>query len=395
MELGILNSQPTSERLRQVLKTVDALYEAACDPAKWSAFLQSAAGLFEAQGAQIGHHDLGNHRLSFSRLYGYEWSDSHYRRYDELMPTDPRLPYFAQNPFEPVHCRMHLSDEELHGTQVYQEILEPGGVEYSLGVNLIEDTRSLSYFLALRNKSQSRFERSDCGLLSELIPHLNRAIILQRDIGSIDFEKNVAANTLDNMAIGVIVVGSSSRIMFSNATAQDILRDLDGLFVVDGVLLSSKANERHLSAAIDFVISQARNRNAVSGQAVSIVRNKSMVPLQLYVSPLLGELTHGGWAGKSEPLAILTIRDSERPMETRQEVLCKAFGLTASQARLVTMISGGLSLQDAAKNAGITEASARQYLKIAFDKMDVSRQGEMVAKVLNLPLPVASSQYAL
>ena len=218
-----------SQRLRQVLKTVDSLYEAACDPGKWSAFLRSAAELFEAQGAQIGHHDLRNHTLSFSRLHGYEWSDSHYRRYDELMPTDPRLPYFAQNPFVPVHCRMHLSDEELHRTRVYQEILEPGGVEYSLGVNLVEDTRSLSYFLALRNKSQNQFDGSDCDLMSELIPHLNRAIILQRDIGTIDFERNVAANTLDNMAIGVIVVSSSSKIMFSNATAQEILQDLDGM----------------------------------------------------------------------------------------------------------------------------------------------------------------------
>jgi len=290
---------------------------------------------------------------------------------------------------------MHLSDEELHGTQVYQEILEPGGVEFSLGVNLIEDTRSLSYFLALRNKSQRRFDSADCDLMNELIPHLNRAVILQRDIGTIDFEKNVAANTLDNMAIGVLVVSSLSRILFSNATAQEILQDRDGLSVVDGIIVPSKANEGRLSAAIDLVISQAWKGSAVSGQAVSVVRNKSLVPLQIYVSPLLGENTYSGWARKSEPLAILTIRDSERPMETRQEVLCKAFGLTASQARLVTLIVGGLSLQRAANNAGITEASARQYLKIAFDKMNVSRQGEMVAKVLSLPLPVASPRQVL
>jgi DNA-binding CsgD family transcriptional regulator len=395
MELGILNAQSSSERLRQLLKTVDALYDAACDPGKWSAFLRSAAELFEAQGAQIGHHDLRNHTLSFSRLYGYEWSDSHYRRYDELMPMDPRLPYFAKNPFVPVHCRMHLSDEELHGSQIYQEVLEPGGVEYSLGVNLVEDTRSLSYFLVLRNKSQNEFDRSDCNLMNELIPHLNRAVILQRDIGTIDFEKNVAANTLDNMAIGVLVLSSLSKIVFSNATAQDILQDRDGLSVVDGTISPGEADEGRLSAAIDRVISQARKGNAVSGQAVSIVRNKSLSPLQIFVSPLLGENTHSGWVRQSEPLAVLTIRDSERPMETRQEVLCKAFGLTASQARLVTLIVGGLSLKNAAANAGITEASARQYLKIAFDKMDVSRQGEMVAKVLSLPLPVTSTRHVI
>ncbi|MCV6586870.1 MAG: helix-turn-helix transcriptional regulator [Marinibacterium sp.] len=387
-----MNSQPTSERLRHLLKTVDTLYEAACDPETWPVFLQSASELFGAQGAQIGHHDLRNHTLSFSRIYGYDWSDSHYRLYDKLMPMDPRIPYFAQNPFRPVHCRMHLSDEELHESQVYQEVLEPGGVEYSLGVNLVEDTRSLSYFLALRNKSHNRFDQADCDLMTELVPHLNRAVILQRDIGTIDFEKNVAANTLDNMAIGVIVVNRLSKVLYSNATAQEILEDRDGLAIVDGIAVPNTASEGQLSAAIDHVIARARTGKATSGQAVSIDRNKSLVPLQIFVSPILGDHMRSGWARASEPLAVLTIRDSERPIETRQEVLCKVFGLTASQARLVTLIVGGLSVQNAAKNAGITEASARQYLKVAFDKMNVSRQGEMVAKVLNLPLPVASPQ---
>lgn len=390
-----MTRKPGSESLRQLLRTVDLLYAAAYDSGEWSAFLQSAAAFFDAQGAQIGHHDLRNHSLSFSRLHGYEWSDSHYRLYDELMPTDPRLPYFAKTPFEPVHCRMNLSDSDLHGSRVYQEVLAPGGVEYSLGVNLLEDTRSLSYFLALRNKSQRQFDRADCDWLKELIPHLNRAVILRRDISTIDFERNIAANTLDNMAIGVLVVTRKLRIMFSNAMAQDILEGHDGLSVTDGRVVPCKAGGNTLSATIDRVISKAQRGDLVSGLPVSIPRTKSTVPLQVLVSPLLGESLHTGWAKLSEPLAILTIRDSERPVETWQEVLCKAYGLTASQARLVKLIVGGLSLKAAAKDAGITESSARQYLKIVFEKMQVSRQGEMVAKVLNLPVPVAFPRPAL
>ena len=116
--------------------------------------------------------------------------------------------------------------------------------------------------------------------------------------------------------------------------------------------------------------------------------------MQIFVSPLMGEHLRSGWAKISEPLAILIIRDPARPIESRHELLCKVYGLTASQARLVNLIVGGLSLKKAAKDANITEASARQYLKIAFDKMNVSRQGEMVAKVMNLPLPIETSQEA-
>jgi len=389
-----MTGQLRNESLRQLLKTVDCLYEAACDPEKWPVFLKASAELFDAQGAQVGHHDLNNHTLSFSRLHGYEWSESHYRRYDELMPTDPRLPHFAANPFKPVHCRMHLSDGELHDSRMYQEVLKPGGVEYSLGVNLMEDTRSLSYFLALRNGSQRRFDSADCAILSELIPHLNRAILLQRDITTIDFEKNVAAVTLDNMAVGLLVVDASSKVLFSNATAQDILNERDGLAEVDGTITPDKTNGAAFGSVVSRVISQSRKGELASGQPVSISRQRSLDPLQLFVSPLTGDYLRSGWAKISEPLAVVIIRDPARPAETRYEVLCKVYGLTASQARLVNQIVNGLSLKTAAGNVGITEASARQYLKIAFEKMNVSRQGEMVAKVMNLPLPIEPSEQA-
>jgi len=381
-------SEVSGEALRRLLSAIDHLYEAACNPEKWPVFLRSAARLFDAQGAQIGHHDLKNHTLSFSRLYGYEWSDAHYRLYDELMPTDPRLRHFAENPFRPVHCRMTLSDSELHASRVYQEVLKPGGVEYSLGVNLKEDTRSLSYFLALRNNRQKPFDQADCAVLNELIPHLNRAILLQRDIGSIDFERNIAASTLDNMAVGVLVVDRFLKIMFDNATARSILSAGDGLMATEGKLVTDAANGGALKPAIDRVIMQSRKGEASPGQPVTLPRSEGAEPLQVFVSPLVERHMQSGWATISAPLAILILRDPARPVETRQEMLCKSYGLTASQARLVNLIVGGLSLKQAARDVGITEASARQYLKIAFEKMSVSRQGEMIAKVLNLPVPV-------
>src|SRR5262245_24334899 len=134
---------------RQLLAVVDRLYDAVADLEKWPAFLESATTLFAAHGAQVGHNDLGNNRLSFSIVHGYDWSPAHMQRYESLMSEDPRIPYFASNPFKPVHCRMSLTDEQLHASRVYREVLSVGGVEYSLGVNLIEDGRALTYFLVM------------------------------------------------------------------------------------------------------------------------------------------------------------------------------------------------------------------------------------------------------
>lgn len=378
----------SNEKLRLMLSTVDKLYEAACTPEKWPDFLASAADLFESQGTQIGHHDLSNHALSFSRLHGYTWDEDHYRRYDELMPGDPRVPFFAANPFKAVHCRMHLSDEELHTSRIYREVLEPGCVEYSLGVNLMEEKRSLSYFIALRNKSQRRFDEADCALLDELIPHLNRAILLQRDVGTIDFERNIAADTLDNMAIGLIIVDKSSQLRFANATGKEILDRRDSLTLIGNRLSAPEDSEGTLKRAIDRAIHQAQVGHSAAGEAISVSGKLNDHPTSVFVSPLYGQHLKSGWVHLREPLAILIVREVDKTNATRQEVLGCMYGLTRSQARLANLIASGKSLQQAAGEAGITEASARQYLKAVFEKMDVSRQSELVTKALSLPVPI-------
>ncbi len=58
------------------------------------------------------------------------------------------------------------------------------------------------------------------------------------------------------------------------------------------------------------------------------------------------------------------------------------FKLTQSEARLTQLLVMGNSLETAANALGITDSSARAYLKQVFAKCDCNRQGEQVSKVL-------------
>src|SRR5690606_11723680 len=185
------------DRTHRLRTALDQLYDSVADLDRWPAFLASATALFASRGAQVGHTDLANSRLSFSVVYGYDWSPSHMQHYERLMSEDPRIPYFSANPFRPVHCRMSLTDEQLHQSRVYREVLAVGGVEYSLGVNLVEDTRTLTYFLVLRDRSQPPFTEADCKQMGTLVPHLRRALKLQRDLARISSERTAAFDALD------------------------------------------------------------------------------------------------------------------------------------------------------------------------------------------------------
>ncbi len=370
---------------RQLLSVVDRLYDAVADLDKWPAFLQSATNLFAARGAQVGHHDLVNNRLSFSLVHGYNWSAAHMQRYESLMSEDPRIPYFSANPFKPVHCRMSLSDEQLHASRVYREVLSVGGVEYSLGVNLVEDLRALTFFLVLRDRDQAPFTDHDCELLAILIPHLNRALKLQRDLGLIEFGRSAAFDALDSMALAIIIVDAEARIKFSNEAAQRLIDANDGLRSVGQRLIVDGGGGDGIATRARRLIRSVSSGRTLPGEAFQVARPSGHDPYSVPVSALWGNHLRFGWSMANEPFAIVYIRDPDRPEETRAEILQRLYGLPPSQARLAELLANGCTLNDAALQLGITVASARQYLKLVFQKTGTHRQAELVRKILLIP----------
>jgi DNA-binding CsgD family transcriptional regulator/PAS domain-containing protein len=370
---------------RRLLSVVNLLYDAVADLDRWPAFLDGATRLFAARGAQIGHTDLVNSRLSFSIVHGYDWSAEHMQRYESLLGEDPRIPYFAANPFKPVHCRMSLSDDQLRSSRVYREVLSVGGVEYSLGTNLVEDSRTLTYFLVLRDRSQPPFSEDDCDLMALLIPHLDRAIKLQRELGLIEFGRSVVVDALDSMALGIVIIDSEARVRFINQAARDIASCGDGLRVNGDQLIVEGRHGEGIRSKARELIRAAGSGTQTAGEAMMIERPSGREPYPVILSALWGNQLRFGWSMLSEPLAIIYLRDPDRPHETRTETLQRLYGLTPSQARLADRLATGRSLSEAAGQLGITTDSARQYLKVIFQKTGTRSQAQLVRKVLMVP----------
>ena len=371
--------------MRSVLNLIDGIYESALDADKWPDLLAQATRYFKARGAQIGNTDLVNSRLSFSLVHGYDWSIEHFQRYERLMNEDPRLRYFSANPFKPVHCRMELTDEEIRSTRVYKEVLSVGGVEYSLGVNFVEDGRALSYFLILRDASMPPFSQEDCDKLAVLIPHLARALRLQRELDTMSFERKVGFSTLDSMALGVVIADAEGRVRFRNALAGQWLDRADGLKVEGDRLRGTTDSGRDV---VDELHAAIEARPAALGRptrALRLRRTSGGEPYMVVISPIKAEDRQLSGNARADRLAVLFIRDPDHVQETKVELLQRLYGLTHSEARLSDLVSLGRPLKKAADLLGLTEATARQYIKQAFKKTGVHGQPELVRKVMSLP----------
>lgn len=356
-----------------------SLYESLESPERLEVFLERAAELFDCGRAQIIHQNVKNAHLSFSALYGYDWSPEDFQTYAELMPDDPRLEQFLGNPWQARHCRMGISDETYHNSRVYKELLRRENVEYTLGLSFGQGAAFLSGMFLVRDRTQPCFNDEDCAKLQSLVPHLKQVFRLQEYVGRLEQENNVMHSTLDALSAGVVVVDGTGHVDFANRAAKSLLANHDGIEQMDGNLEFVTRNGANLSDVLENV------RTSQSMHPCEIPR-RSGEPLLAFSAPLVVEQERFKLHAADKGGTVVILRNSYEAIDidSHAQVLELMWKLTPKQARLACFLGDGKTLTEAADEMEITADSARQYLKTIFTKLGVSRQSDLIRKVMRV-----------
>ncbi|WP_299970381.1 hypothetical protein [uncultured Roseobacter sp.] len=363
----------------QIADLTVLLYNTLKDPQAWTEFLCTAARLFGARGAQIIHQNVHDFRLSFTKVTGYDWTPGAYATYAELIPEDPRLALFLENPGQVVHCRMRMTDAEYHQSRVYREVLRDAGVEYLCGVNFSDDRQHIFGMFLLRDHLQSPFSVQECDAMQELVPHIKRVLTLHGFIERLEVENQILHDTLDALGAGVVLIDGSAKIEIANKAARALL--------MEGGNIAERAGHLHCKTRngemTNEMLRMVRSSNGL--YPFEIPRDPGD-PLLVFMTPYKPSQSRYNPRPLRDDGAVIVMRasDTQKDLAGQARVLELLWGLTPSQARLSCLLSGGKTLQASAADMHITEASARQYLKVIFQKLDVNRQSDLVRKVLSV-----------
>ena len=98
------------------------------------------------------------------------------------------------------------------------------------------------------------------------------------------------------------------------------------------------------------------------------------------VTPLVAR---PGATGVDDAVVAVFIADPDAKIIAASDALEVLYQLTYSEAELVRLLSQGLSLEEAAKQRGVSLNTARSHLKHAFSKTGTNRQGELVRLIVS------------
>lgn len=365
---------------------LDTLYDATTNFDKWQDFLAGVAVHFDAEASLIEVGDPVDKRFSFYSLYGM---DQHlFPNYTKYIDQDPRTPLILDHYKEkPVSCRLVLDEADWHASPMYQNIFVPIGMDYSMVAAFDIEPPEITAFGVLRSPDNRYFDQNECDRFSEFIPHIKRAVKLQKQFAQIEEERFTALSVLDDLPMGIIVSDMQSRILFSNRLAKDLTSSRDGIIIRHGELWANdQQNSVEFRDLIRTCVESSLDGNVPNSHSIALPRKESSRPLYVRVTPVWKNNAPFQVKNLNRPMAAIYITDPDLPQETETALLQRMFGLTPKEAETLKNLVTGFSVEETAREMDISVSTVRTYLKSLFNKTETSSQQELIKLVVTSPV---------
>jgi DNA-binding CsgD family transcriptional regulator len=363
---------------RQLIDLIGCVYDAARNPAAWTRFLGDFARLGRGTMAALVWHDpkheqygVVSHNMpeEYKTLYG-----RYYGQHDEWFKGAVGIIRTGWVGTRQMVC----SDETLLNRRFYCDYLRGFNVFHQCGAILNHTETANASIALLRPKRKGAFEDSTLALLRLLVPHLQRALQIQQQVGDLHVYSNALESAIDHLNAGVVFVDSRGGVVHCNRKAEELLRRNDGLRITHNRLTASVPRESSdLQALITGALQTGEGKGLNAG-GTSLVSRKAGRALSMTVAPLRDV----GAGFEQQPYAIAFISDPDQKVALPADLLRRCYGLTVAEARLATTLLEGRSLKDAADLSGVTHNTAKSQLKSIFLKTQVQRQSELVKLLL-------------
>ena len=358
-----------------------ALHGAALDEARWPDADRLIGEIIGTSGGSLGLYtgtsaaDVtafllricidGHRRKDWERRYTEEYFAS-----DERVPRITRLDYGRITPTGDLY-----TDAEKKTSPTYNEAVI--GVKARHGLNMrLEGADGMEVIWAVHDPVERGGWRSDqIQLIRRLRPHVRQTALVSHALAEARVTDAAARELLASRSIGVIYLDRRCRIAAANDRALEILRQGDDLMDRDGFLCTPARDE---NAELSRLLARTLPLFGELGSAGSMTVHRR---LALHITPVGNDYPHFRTRRFG---AVVIIVDPARPSWIDPASVAAVLELTLTESQLAVALAAGETVDDIAAATGRAEETVRWHLKQIYRKLGISRQVDLVRRVLSL-----------
>lgn len=270
----------------------------------------------------------------------------------------------AREPYLPAMARLNISAPD-------SEIRLPQLIDLCYSA-IHDDARWIEMIYCLCLAAEDGGDNLD-EVLDNLHPHWQRAFQLREDLRWAAGMGHIYNDLIDRLDLGVAVLDTDLCLRHANPAFKRAICRLMG--ATEDTMARSTAQ---------LLAQQGRVTQTGSGGEQPILHDGHVIGVSFVPKGM------SGVAERSSPIGrLLVIRDPEdqsRNLSYRAKLLTLAYGLTDKESQVAILLADGQSTRDAADMLSITEHTLRSHIKQIFDKLQITRRGELSQLILSGPI---------
>lgn len=371
-----------SDRFKLYESALTSLYETPTEPRAWAVFLAKFSEVIDARGGQYHLWDTARNRMALAVTTDqYPEKETEYYN-THLAPGDPRRKLTeAAVPGQWVFDNEHFDASFVDRNEVYQW-LRPWDIRYAAAIRLSEGSEARGAMALFRSSKQNPFGDTEKEWLSRITPHVQRASELHLRFEALRRQAAVGLSATNALDYPLFIVDDRLFIRFANVAAESMLRLPSAPLRVRNGRLRGFTPSCHdkLTQGIRFATSERECR----ASAFSVQSDIGSPECQVVFLPINPA---NDWVdGPSGPrMSLVTLGARWKAGSGSLGLLRDLFGLSDAEAKLVSGLAEGSTLQQVSEQAGVSINTVRTQLQSVFTKTQTHRQVELIRLVHALP----------
>ncbi|MGD9598254.1 MAG: helix-turn-helix transcriptional regulator [Steroidobacteraceae bacterium] len=368
-----------AEPFATVSELVRQLYAGVIESPPWQGFLQGLKRETGSLATLIMLSPPGSPKVNMlSTVGGQAEINTAYR--DQLFALDP----FVNVPDGQVTTlHEYFGAGEVEHNDYYTHFMR---ATWGVGFVLYADVRTAAGYTAClrlcRGIDSADFGPDARGLVELLVPHLRQAVEIFDRVHHLQVEETELHDALDRLGVASFLLDSQLRVMQPNKTAEALFALQDGLAVRnDRLVIANEAARKQLAGILD----RARGAPDSTRSAATQLPEVIVVPRRNDAPPLAVALrtlrSPADLRSDHAPLVAVYVSRPGHRSDVPAAVIRGLLGVTPAEAELAARLARGDTIDAAARDLGVTRATARTQLYSIFRKTGLRRQSELVAVI--------------
>lgn len=365
-----------------LLDIIGDIYEATITPEYWTHALQKICQLIDARSAGIYLRDRRNNTIRSYCQYGMpEIARMMYS--NGLGRLDPGIAMLeSKQPGEPFHV-INLQKPDGSPRAFYQLALRPVGIHHISCVCIFNDDELVGGLGLHRGHDANPFEDELLKQVSQLAPHIQRAIRIQREFATLRQKNTTLEAGYAKLGLGMLVVDEQARPTYMNPMAKKLLQTHPAISLAYGNRL--KAHEHEQTVLLNDHIQQCMNGKP-NYVPMGLRHPERQHPLVMMVVPLTEDIWQTGHDGRG---AIIYMNDpAEEQHFHTTESLMESYDLSQAEARVALCLLSGMNTEQIAEELNRSVNTVKTQIKRVYEKTGVKRQADLVRLLVGASIPI-------